>query len=135
MNNSQSDSIFTKIIKGKIPVNKIYEDDSVIAFLDSSPLADGHTLVVPKIQIDHLWDLSDTDYQKLWSVAKNIANHLKNHFGTSRVIAMVEGFYVPHAHIHLIPADTEEVLVRRPGITPEPTQEELAKLAQKLKLN
>lgn len=128
------DSVFTKIIKGEIPAYKIYEDDKAIVILDREPLANGHVLVIPKSQTDHLWDLPEKDYQHLWTVAKKVANHLKQHFKTKRVISMVEGYYVPHAHIHLIPANSEDVLVRKPGITPDPIPEELTALAQKLKL-
>ena len=71
------DSIFTKIIKGELPCRKIYEDDEIIAFLDINPLSDGHTLVVPKEQIDLLWDLSDATYGRLWQVAKTIASSLQ----------------------------------------------------------
>lgn len=97
------DSVFTKIIKGDIPSHKIYEDDRVIAFLDIDPLTPGHTLVVPKKQVDHLWDLSDDDYHYLMSVAKHIAQHMKEVIGSPRVGMAVDGYAVPHVHVHLFP--------------------------------
>lgn len=96
-------SIFTRIINGEIPCHKIYEDDSVLAFLDVHPINPGHTLVVPKKQIDHIWDLDDEDYQYLWKISKKIALHIKNTLKCPRVGVVVEGFGVPHCHIHLIP--------------------------------
>ena len=96
-------SIFTRIINGEIPCHKIYEDDSVLAFLDVHPINPGHTLVVPKKQIDHIWDLDDEDHQYLWKISKKIALHIKNTLKCPRVGVVVEGFGVPHCHIHLIP--------------------------------
>ena len=99
----QEPSIFTRIINGEIPAYKIYEDDKVIAFLDLHPIAGGHTLVVPKVQVDHIWDLVDADYQNLWMTSKKIGQHIREVIGSPRVGVVVEGFGVPHAHIHLIP--------------------------------
>lgn len=99
----QEPSIFTRIISGEIPSHKIYEDDKVIAFLEMHPINDGHTLVVPKKQVDHIWDLDDETYAYLWSVAKKIGIHMKQVMGSPRVGVVVEGFGVPHVHIHLIP--------------------------------
>lgn len=96
-------SIFTRIINGEIPCHKIYEDDKVLAFLDVHPINPGHTLVVPKKQLDHIWDLTDEDYEYLWKISKKIALHLKKTIGCPRVGVVVEGFGVPHCHIHLTP--------------------------------
>ncbi len=85
------DSLFTKIIKGEIPCHKVYEDDRVIAFLDIHPINPGHTLVVPKKQVDHLWDLDDDEYHYLWSVAKHIATHIQRTLSPPRVGVVVEG--------------------------------------------
>ena len=71
------DSIFTKIIKGEIPCRKVYEDDDVIAFLDINPLSDGHVLVVPKEQVDLIWDLDNETYTHLWQTSKNIAQAIQ----------------------------------------------------------
>jgi histidine triad (HIT) family protein len=99
-----ADSIFTKIIKGEIPAEKVYEDGENIAFLTIQPIQPGHTLVVPKKQIDHLWDLPDEDYQSLMTATKKVANRLREILGKKRVGVKVEGFEINHAHIHLIPA-------------------------------
>lgn len=96
-------SIFTRIINGEIPCHKIYEDDRVIAFLEIHPINTGHTLVVPKVQIDHIWDLGDKDYHNLMEKVKIIGNHIKDIIGCPRVGIVVEGFGVPHCHVHLIP--------------------------------
>lgn len=127
------DSIFTRIIKGDIPCHKIYEDEHVIAFLDIQPKQPGHTLVIPKKQIDLLWDLEDEDYQYLWSVAKKIARHMGDVLGR-RIGVQVEGLGVPHAHIHLIPFSTTEEFLAESDTTSEPNHTELAQIASRLSL-
>lgn len=97
------DSIFTKIIKGEIPCHKVYEDDIAIAFLDINPLTEGHTLVVPKVQIDHIWDIDDKTYAHLWDVARRVAMRQRKVLQPPRIGTSVEGFAVPHAHIHVMP--------------------------------
>ena len=99
----QEQSIFTKIINGEIPAFKIYEDERVIAFLEQHPVTQGHTLVVPKKQIDHIWDLDDDDYEYLWATVKKIGHHIRQVIGSPRVGVIVEGFGVPHTHVHLVP--------------------------------
>jgi histidine triad (HIT) family protein len=96
-------SIFTRIINGEIPAYKIYEDDKVIAVLDIHPIYEGHTLVIPKNQVDHIWDLSPEDYEYLWQVCNKIAAHIREVINPTRVGVVVEGFGVPHCHVHLIP--------------------------------
>lgn len=97
-------SIFTKIINGEIPCYKIYEDEKTIAFLDINPESKGHTLVVPKIEVDKIYDLEDEDYNALMQTAKKISKHMEKVFGT-RTIWKIVGTEVPHAHIHLMPLD------------------------------
>ncbi len=99
------DSIFTKIIKGEIPSLKVYEDDLVLAFLDIHPVQPGHTLVVPKKQVDRLEELDDITYQHLWQVTKKLMRHLRQSLQVERTTLKVEGFDVPHTHIHLIPCN------------------------------
>lgn len=98
------DSIFTKIIKGEIPAHKIYEDDKVIAFLDIVPETPGHTLVIPKAQVDKFYDLSDSDYSELFAVVKQLAARLEQATG-QRTLVKIIGTDVPHTHVHLIPFD------------------------------
>ena len=100
------DSVFTKIIKKEISSYTVYEDSDVIAFLDINPIKMGHTLVVPKIQIDYIFDLDNDDYNKLWTTTKKIANGLRKSVVCRRVGISVVGFEVPHCHIHLIPINT-----------------------------
>jgi histidine triad (HIT) family protein len=127
----QEDSIFTKIIKGEIPCHKIYEDDQVLAFLDIHPASKGHTLVIPKAQIDQVWDISDSQYRALLAVTKKIALHLREVLQVKRVGVKVIGVDVPHAHIQLIPFDSiEQYDAKQPG--GEPNHRQLASLAQQL---
>ncbi len=133
-----ADSIFTKIIKGELPCHKVYEDDQTIAFLDINPVTPGHTLVVPKTQTAHLWDLTDDDYHYLMSVAKFVASHIKETLKVTRVAMLVDGYNMPdHAHIHLIPGEKgiEHILTEhatKPQI--EPDHASLAKIATQLTL-
>ena len=96
-------SIFTKIINGEIPCYKIAEDENHFAFLDISPLTEGHTLVVPKKETDYIFDLEDNALANLHLFAKKVANALKDSVTCKRVGVAVIGLEVPHAHIHLIP--------------------------------
>jgi histidine triad (HIT) family protein len=96
-------SLFTKIIKGEIPCYKIAEDDSFLAFLDINPLVRGHALVIPKVEIDYLFDIDDDVLQNMIIFAKNVASKIKNAIPCDRVGVSVIGLEVPHAHIHLIP--------------------------------
>lgn len=96
-------SIFTRIINGEIPCHKIYEDDTVIAFLDIHPINPGHVLVVPKQQIQYVWDLDDVTYQHLMNQVGIIGRHIREVIGCERVGIIVEGFDVPHAHVKLVP--------------------------------
>ena len=124
-------SIFTKIINGEIPCQKIYEDDKAIAFLDIHPNQPGHTLVVTKVQVDQYIDLSESDYNALWLTVKKVARHLKEVLGTDRVKIIVNGTDVPHVHVHLIPFN--EVKDIETETDPEPDFAELEKMAEKLR--
>ena len=100
------ETIFTKIIKGEIPSYKVYEDDNCLAFLDINPLKKGHTLVIPKIEVDYIFDLKSKEYQELWNFAKLVAKGMKRVIKCERISIVVMGLEVPHAHIHLIPLDS-----------------------------
>jgi histidine triad (HIT) family protein len=101
-----TDCIFCKIAEGKIPVAKIWEDEKYIAFLDKQQLREGHTIIIPRKHTETIFDLDDREYSKLMLKAKEIAKKLKSKFKTKRIIMLVEGFEIPHAHVHLIPSDT-----------------------------
>ncbi len=99
-------SIFTKIVKGEIPAYKIAEDDRYLAFLDVFPTTKGHTLVIPKQQVDYIFDLEDELYLGLMAFAKNIACAIEKAVPCKRVGIAVVGLEVPHAHVHLIPINS-----------------------------
>ena len=101
-------SIFTKIVNGEIPAYKIAEDDNFLAFLDAMPLVKGHTLVIPKKEVDLIFDLDSEDYKNLWAFSQNVAKKIKNAIPCVRVGVAVVGLEVPHAHIHLIPLNKVE---------------------------
>ena len=100
-------SIFTKIINGEIPCYKIAEDDNYFAFLDINPLAKGHTLVIPKTEVDYLFDLDDNTLKGIIVFAKKVAKAIQNSIPCQRIGVAVLGLEVPHAHIHLVPLQTE----------------------------
>lgn len=97
------ETIFTKIIKGEIPSYKIAENDKFYSFLDISPLAKGHTLVVPKIQNDYIFDLDDQTLSEMMVFAKKIAKAVEKSVPCKRIGVAVIGLDVPHTHIHLVP--------------------------------
>lgn len=96
-------SIFTKIINEEIPAYKIAEDDDHLAFLDAMPLVEGHTLVIPKKEIDVIFDLDSEEFKNLWAFAQQVAKKIEKAMPCIRVGVAVVGLEVPHAHIHLIP--------------------------------
>ncbi len=96
-------TLFSKIINGEIPCYKIAENENCIAFLDVFPLNKGHVLVIPKIEIDNIFDLTDEHFKELHVFSKYIANAIKKSFDCKKVGVAVVGLEVPHAHIHLIP--------------------------------
>ncbi len=125
-------TIFTKIINGDIPAYKIYEDDKTIAFLDINPVRYGHTLVVPKVQVDQYIDLADDDYQALWQSVKKVAKHLRDVLQTERVGVAIKGTDVPHVHVHLMPFNEGQALYHN-DTSPKLTPKEYAELADKLR--
>jgi histidine triad (HIT) family protein len=126
-----ADSIFTKIIKGEIPSHKIYEDEKTLAFLDIAPYTNGHTLVIPKKQVDHLWDLDDQLCMHLMKVAKKVADRQRNILKPQRIGMLLEGFAVPHVHVHIFPMyNGIEATIENP--VKKPTDQELAEMAKKL---
>jgi len=104
-------SLFTKIVNGEIPSWKVAEDDNFFAFLDIFPVAKGHTLVIPKKEVDYLFDLDDETYIGLQLFAKKVALGIQKAIPCQKVGVMVLGLEVPHAHIHLVPMQTEADLL------------------------
>ncbi len=125
-------SIFSKIISGEIPSYKVYEDEHTLAFLDIYAVIEGHTLVIPKKQVEFVWDLADEDYQVLMDACKKVALRLRTVLGTTYVGEKVIGVDVPHAHVHLIPFNDSADMIRANQESGEPDHDALAALAKQL---
>ncbi len=128
-------SIFSRIVQGEIPSYKVSEDENYFAFLDIFPVAKGHTLVIPKKEVDYLFDLDDETYSGLLLFAKKVAAGLKNAIPCEKVGVLVLGLEVPHAHIHLVPMQTESDLLnfaKKQKLTPEEFSEIRDKIAREI---
>ncbi len=124
-------SIFSRIVNGEIPCYKIAEDDRFLAFLDVNPLVPGHTLVVPKLEQDYIFDIEDEEFMAFQLFAKNVAKLLKSKIECKRIGVAVIGLEVPHAHIHLIPINTiDDINFSREKLKLSP--EKLRELADKI---
>ena len=111
-------TIFTKIVNGEIPCYKIAEDDNYLAFLDVSPLAIGHTLVIPKKEIDYIFDIEDNMLAGIFVFSKKVAKAIEKAIPCKRIGVAIIGLEVPHAHIHLIPLNTmNDINFTRPKMT------------------
>jgi len=127
-------SIFSRIIAGEIPSYKIAEDDKFFAFLDINPMAKGHTLVIPKQEVDYIYDLDDTTVGEMNVFAKKVAKAIEKAVPCKRIGIMVLGMEVPHAHIHLIPINREsDMLLSNPKLKLE--QSEFEMIADKIRAN
>lgn len=127
-----ADSVFTKIIKGEIPAFKIAEDDRFLAFLDINPLQKGHTLVIPKQQIDYIFDLDEELLADLMLFSKKVAAGIKKAIPCNRVGVCVIGLEVPHAHVHLVPINgMQDMNFANPKL--QLSKEELHEVAEKIK--
>src|SRR5262249_6646612 len=126
------DTIFTKIIKGEIPSHKVYEDELTLVFLDIHPIQPGHTLVIPKKQIEFVWDLPDEDYTAVMATAKKVALRLREVMGSKYVSERIVGVDVPHAHVQLIPFNDAGELHHEQNMDIEPDHAVLAAIAEKL---
>lgn len=126
-------SIFSKIVAGEIPCYKVAENDKFFAFLDINPLAKGHTLVIPKREVDYYFDLEDEEIAEMNVFAKRIAEKLKSVTGCKKVAVVVMGLEVPHAHIHLIPMNSEKD-VNFANEKLKLTPEEFKEIADKIRL-
>lgn len=127
-------SIFTRIVNGEIPCHKIAENEHFLAFLDVMPLVEGHTLVVPKQEIDYLFDMPDTLLAEMIIFAKSIVPSLQKAIPCKRIGMAVIGLEVPHAHIHLVPMNgVEDINFTKPKL--KLSQEALAEIAVRIKSN
>lgn len=126
-------TIFTKIIKGEIPCYKIAEDENYFAFLDINPVQKGHTLVVPKIEDDYIFNLDDQTIAGLMVFAKKVAKAIEKAVPCSRISVAVVGMEVPHTHVHLIPISKESDLnfADKKQLAPE----EMGKIAEAIRAN
>lgn len=124
-------TIFSKIISGEIPCHKIAENDKFLAFLDIMPLREGHTLVIPKKEVDYIFDIEDELLAEMIVFAKEVSKKIKPAFDCKRIGVSVIGLEVPHAHIHLIPMNTmDDINFSNPKL--HPSQEELAETVKKI---
>ncbi len=127
-------SIFSKVVKGDIPCYKIAEDDHFLAFLDIFPLAKGHTLVIPKIEVDYIFDLDQRHLEDILPFARKVAKGIEKSVSCKRIGMAVLGLEVPHAHIHLIPInDLGDINFSNPKL--EFTQEEFQAIAAIIRSN
>ena len=125
-------TIFSKIIAGEIPSYKVAEDENYYAFLDINPLAKCHTLVVPKVEVDYIFDLEDETLAGMVKFAKRVAHKIKEQTGCKKVAMIVLGLEVAHAHIHLIPMNEEKYVDfkrEKLKLTPEEFAEIAASIA------
>jgi histidine triad (HIT) family protein len=125
-------SIFTKIVNGEIPSYKIAEDENYYAFLDINPLAKGHTLVIPKKEVDYIFDIEEELYKGLFAFAKKVAPAIEKVIPCKRIGLTVIGLEVPHAHIHLIPINSiYDMDFKQPKLKLSP--DEFETIAQKIR--
>ena len=125
-------TIFSKIVAGEIPCHKVAEDEDFFAFLDINPLAKGHTLVIPKKEVDYLFDLNDADLSAMIIFSKRVSQAIEKAIPCKRVGLSVIGLEVPHAHIHLVPLNKESDIYfgkEKMGVS----SDELAAIAEKIR--
>ncbi|MBL7894789.1 MAG: HIT family protein [Bacteroidia bacterium] len=127
-------SIFTRIINGEIPSYKVAENENYLAFLDINPLTKGHTLVIPKVELDYIFDLDDPTYLGLMAFSKSVAEAIKKSVRCNRISLQVIGLEVPHAHVHLIPI-TNMHDCNFSNTKLQLSKEEFLEIAEKIKSN
>ena len=124
-------SIFTKIINGELPAYKVAENEKFLAFLDISPIAKGHTLVIPKTEVDYIFNIEDELLAEMWLFAKKVALKIENAIPCQRIGVAVIGLEVPHAHIHLVPINhVGDINFSQPKLSF--TQEEMKDICDKI---
>lgn len=125
-------SIFTKIINGEIPCYKIAENEEFFAFLDINPMSKGHTLVIPKMEIDYIYDLPDETYMNLMKYSKQIGRAIEKVISCNRIGILVFGLEVPHAHVHLIPINSSsDMSISKAKL--QLSKEEFEEIAEKIR--
>lgn len=122
-------SVFTKIVQGEIPCYKIYEDEKTMAFLDIEPEVPGHILVIPKMEVDKVYELEADDYDAVMATVKKLAKHMDKVLG-ERIMIKIVGVDVPHAHVHLMPVNENWAGERQLKLT----EEEFREMQERLKL-
>jgi diadenosine tetraphosphate (Ap4A) HIT family hydrolase len=125
-------TIFTRIIDGELPARFVYSDDQCVAFLSINPLRPGHTLVVPRVEVDHWIDVDAEQWRHLTEVARELGAALQRAFQPARVGMMLAGLEVPHVHIHLVPIDSERDLSFA-NADPNPSEEALDDAAERIR--
>jgi histidine triad (HIT) family protein len=128
----QEDSVFTRIIKGELPSHKVYEDEKTIAIVPIHPIAKGHVLVIPKVQIDQIVDLPAQDYRALMDTVQKVGKRMMEVLQPKRVGLQVVGLDVPHVHVHVIAFDTIDEFRELPDQNAPIDNEKMAKMAEKL---
>lgn len=121
--------MFKKIVQGEIPCYKIYEDEKTMAFLDIEPEVSGHILVIPKVEVDKVYELEADDYDAVMATVKKLAQHMNKVLG-ERIMIKIVGIDVPHAHVHLMPVNENWAGERQL----KPTEEEFREMQERLKL-
>lgn len=124
----ENNCVFCKIVKGEIPAVKIWEDKNHIALLDVNPINPGHVLLIPRNHEDYIFDLNDKDYNELMLKAKHVSKSMKERLNPKRIGMVVEGFGVPHVHVHLVPVNKGNEL--NPERAKPSSNEELEKIAK-----
>jgi histidine triad (HIT) family protein len=125
-------TIFSRIAMGEIPCYKVAENDEFFAFLDINPIQKGHTLVIPKEEVDYLFDIDDEKLGRMMVFAKQVAAQIKSKMGCRRVAVVVLGLEVPHAHIHLIPINEEKDVNFK--VKQQLSEDEFKLIAEQIKL-
>ncbi len=128
-----TDCLFCKVISGERSAVKIWENDKLLAFLDSKPVHPGHTLVIPKIHVDSVFEIPEPLYIDLFEAAKVLFDPIKKFAGTPRVGFAIEGFGVPHAHLHIVPISHGAELVPNRSTMPDADEAELKRIAEEIK--
>lgn len=125
------DCLFCKIIKGDVPSYKIWEDENFFAFLDINPINPGHTILVLKKHLDYIFDLEEPLYLEIFKTAKKLSEPLKRAVGAKRIALAIEGFLIPHAHIHLVPVNKVNDL--DPNKVKKASPKELSEMMERIK--